>query len=144
MKFKFSILALFMCVYSLPIFADENYRLTLLRTAPGNLATLIESTKNYKKAHQGNPIIMRHSQGNHWDLMILEPAGKDWMTTQDSNSRVSFQHNFLVKSSWSWKQLKSRSADAGLFNIEMFHAAAGHKKDILEQRFMENKYYKRH
>ena len=23
----------------------------------------------------------------------------------------------------------------------MFHAAAGHEKDILEQRFMENKYY---
>jgi len=140
-KFKFSILALFIFVYSLPIFADENYRVTLLRAAPGNLATLIESTKSYKKAHQGDPIIMRHSQGDHWDIMILEPAGKDWMNTQDYNALVSFQHDFLVKSSWSWKEIKTRAADAGLFHIEMFHAAAGHEKDILEQRFMENKYY---
>ena len=79
---------------------------------------------------------MRHSQGDHWDLMILEPAGENWMIPTDYSSLVSFQHDFLVKSSWSWKDVKSRSASAGLFHIEMFHAAVGHKADILQQRFM--------
>jgi hypothetical protein len=121
--------------------AAENYRVTLLRAAPGNLPALIDTATRYKVAQQGNPIIMRHSQGDHWDLMILEPAGENWMIPTDYSSLVSFQHDFLVKSSWSWKDVKSRSASAGLFHIEMFHAAVGHKADILQQRFMENKYY---
>ncbi len=135
-----AILMVFLTISS-TVLASENYRVTLLRAAPGNLPALIDSTKEYKVSQQGNPIIMRHSQGDHWDLMILEPAGENWMIAVDYSALVSFQHDFLVKSSWSWKDVKSRSENAGLFHIEMFHAAVGHKADILQQRFMENKYY---
>lgn len=141
MKLKFATISTLFFVFSMPIFAADNFRVTLLRAAPGNLPALIDSTKVYKEANQGDPIIMRHSQGDHWDLMILEPAGENWMKTENYNALASFQHDFLVKSQWSWKEVKTRSKDAGLFHIEMFHAAAGHEKDILEQRFMENKYY---
>ena len=141
MTLKPWIIATILFGFSCGVSADQNYRVTLLRAAPGNLSVLIDTVKAYKKSRLEKAIIMRHSQGDHWDLMVLEPADKNWLNTQDYSQLVSFQHDFLVKSQWDWNAITRRSAQAGLFHIEMFHAAVGHKQDILNQRFMENKYF---
>ncbi len=130
----------FLLMLSAPTSASELYRITLLRAAPGNLAPLIEKVKVYKKQQKGNLSIMRHSQGDQWDLMLLEPAGKNPAVMQNFSDLADFQHSFLAKSETSWPQLKTRSDTSGLFHIEMFHAVHGQSKALLKQRQMENQY----
>lgn len=120
--------------------ADQQYRITLLRAAPGNLAQLIKQTSDYRANKNANVSIMRHSQGDHWDLMMLEPAGSSPTKANDFSAIADFQHSFLAKSNVSWKQIKSRAADSGLFHIEMFHAVHGKTDELLKQRAMENQY----
>lgn len=120
--------------------ADQQYRVTLLRAAPGNLAQLIEKTSHYKAQQKNDVSIMRHSQGDHWDLMMLEPAGKAPLKTQDFRAIADFQHSFLAKSRISWQQLKPKTTVSGLFHIEMFHAVHGKSQELLKQRAMENQY----
>ncbi len=62
--------------------AAENaylYRVNLVQAAPGKLVELIDLYKaraaEMKEAGDEAPLWMRHSQGDHWDLMILFPMG---------------------------------------------------------------------
>ncbi len=136
-----SLLSLFLLLtLNSPLFADEIYRITLLRSTPGSLATLIEQTTIYRDQQKGNVSIMRHSQGDHWDLMLLEPAGSEATLIQDFGSIADFQHNFLAKSNIEWDQVKAMSDKSGLFHIEMFHALHGKAEELLKQREMENLY----
>src|SRR5262249_49511498 len=43
------------------------YRMTLLRAAPGRLLDLVAAVK-------GHGLVLRHSQGDQWDLMVLSPV----------------------------------------------------------------------
>src|SRR5437868_5955088 len=61
-------------------FASENaylYKVTLVQAAPGKLLDLIDIYKSQaaelKQAGDEAPLWMRHSQGDHWDLMVLFP-----------------------------------------------------------------------
>src|SRR5262249_52502702 len=55
------------------------YRVNLVQAAPGKLVELIDLYKaraaEMKEAGDEAPLWMRHSQGDHWDLMILFPMG---------------------------------------------------------------------
>ena len=52
----------------------------MLRAAPGKLLSLIELYKNrmdfYEAAGDEKPVMMRHSQGDQWDLLLLFPIKK--------------------------------------------------------------------
>ncbi len=120
--------------------AQESYRVSLLRAAPGLLADLLEQVRQYKLDQQGQATIMRHSQGDHWDLMILEPAGKSPLKHKQFSKVADFQHTFLAKSNSDWKTLKKLGETSGIFHIEMFHAMHGKSQELLKQRAMENKY----
>ena len=60
---------------------DELYRVTTVRAAPGELAALldwfvdVESAGYYADAAIPPPLLMRHSQGDQWDLMLIAPMG---------------------------------------------------------------------
>ncbi len=125
---------------STTISASEQYRITLLRAAPGNLPQLIEHTKHYQQQLNGNISIMRHSQGDHWDLMLLEPAGKTPVKAKNFGQLADFQHSFLAESETDWKNLKLKAEKSDLFHIEMFHAIHGKAEELLKQRQMENHY----
>ncbi|NNE34608.1 MAG: hypothetical protein HKN13_05205 [Rhodothermales bacterium] len=120
--------------------SEELYKVTLLRAAPGNLASLIEETRDYKSTLDDNLIIMRHSQGDHWDLMLLSPVADDPLETMDFGSLVSFQHDFIASSDWTWKSTMAKAENAGLFHIEMFQAVHGQHAALLKEREMENAY----
>src|SRR6185295_5469173 len=53
------------------------YKTKLVQAAPGKLLDLIELHKSslaeYKNAGDEPPLMMRHSQGDHWDLLLLIP-----------------------------------------------------------------------
>src|SRR5215475_14428505 len=55
------------------------YKVSLVQAAPGKLLELIDLYKaraaQMKEAGDETPLWMRHSQGDHWDLMILYPVG---------------------------------------------------------------------
>lgn len=123
-----------------PVAAHENYRITLLRASPGGLAEMIKQVKNYKNQQKGNLSIMRHSQGNHWDLMLLEPSGATPTSMINFGDIADFQHSFLAKSEIKWGKIKSMSQASNLFHIEMFSAAHGKSTELLKQRKMENAY----
>jgi len=120
--------------------AVEQYRITLLRASPGNFKELINEVKAYRESNNGDVSIMRHSQGDHWDLMLLEPAGKNPLQTKSYNELVDFQHNFLAHSETKWQQIKHQAETNNTYHIEMFHAVHGKAKALLEQRHMENTY----
>ena len=120
--------------------AESYYQVTLLRAAPGNLPQLIEQVKQHKIKLAGNVSIMRHSQGDHWDLMLLEPVKKNHFTSLDLKLHADFQHEFIVTSASTWKEIKPLSHTSGIFHIEMFHAVHGKSQELIKQRKMENKY----
>lgn len=133
------LLLFFVMLLSLPVFAQNDYKITLLRAAPGELGDLIEHVKQQKANAQGNLIIMRHSQGDHWDLMLLAPFDKPEM--DDYGNWVDFQHDFLAESKTKWNELLERDSNTGLYHVEMFRAAKGLEEELLEQRRMENVWY---
>lgn len=120
--------------------AEESYRVTLVRAAPGNLPAVLDQAAAYKAEMEGRAVLMRHSQGDHWDLMLLEPAGDSPLGAPSFAALADFEESFLASSESSWTEIAQRSRPSDLFHIEMFHAAAGKKSELLEQRAMENVY----
>ncbi len=118
----------------------DGFRVTTLRAAPGKLDTLIQKIRAYKSDKYDNVVIMRHSQGDNWDLMLMEPSGLAPTKFPSFGDVADFQHSFLVLSDTKWGFVKGISAQAGLFHIEMFHASAGKRGDLIRQRQMENEY----
>jgi len=137
---KKQIITLFLILFSTFSYAQNYYQVTLLRAAPGNLSDLINQTKAHKKQQKGNVSIMRHSQGDHWDLMLLEPIEKNSFVSLDFGLNADFQHEFIATSTVSWSKIKPMAKSSGIFHIEMFHAVHGKSQELIKQRNMENKY----
>ena len=138
-KFRQAVFALLFLLLGTPILAQHHYQVTLLRAAPGELGELLEYVKKQKSDVEGNMMIMRHSQGDHWDLMLMAPFSK--LEMHNYSEWVDFQHDFLVESDVSWKELLEKDSESGLYHIEMFNAARGLHDELLQQRAMENIYY---
>ena len=137
------------------------YRVTTLRAEPGKLSELIDFlTAQRKTAHSGEPagervahtpIIMRHSQGDQWDLLVMFPmgnyqnyygAGLDARVAQFQarlDSLSAFREDLFAYGPPPAAVLGAY-ADNSFFHIEMFMALAGRKGDLIEEREMENAY----
>jgi hypothetical protein len=140
------------------------YRLQLLQAAPGRLLELIDVVRKHSAlaaaAGEATPVIMRHSQGDHWDLAVLWPMG-DW-DAYFSQARVARREAAARASGWSavdverelgplvsWHEdlylrgpsveaLRAHVADAGLLHYEMMQALPGRRDALIEERRMEN------
>lgn len=110
-----------------------DYKVTTIRAATGALAELLDweaqlsASEYYDEAGQDRPLLMRHSQGDQWDLIA---AGQ--------NLFAFYEDHFAYGPSWS--ALKSAYVANDFFHIEMFEAASGKANELLEQRHMENTY----
>ncbi len=115
----------------------ELFEITLLRAAPGFLPELIQSINNESR----DELVMRHSQGDHWDLMIVRPTKADeLLTANDYSDLVDFDHRFIATSASSWAEIWSLKSESEIFHIEMFNAARGHSDELWKEREMENVY----
>ncbi|NNC98543.1 MAG: hypothetical protein HKN85_00010 [Gammaproteobacteria bacterium] len=139
---NFFIAVLILSALSFEVTSNEfnRYQVTLLRASPGQLPELIAEVKKQESRSRQDILVMRHSQGDHWDLMLLMPAGAALSKPVNYQQLVDFQHDFLSTSEIDWPTLQKLSTNAGLFHVEMFHAAAGAYAGLLEQRKMENQY----
>lgn len=166
MTYRFVLTLLFSTLLSGPVHADSlegtyPYRVTTVRAASGEFSNLLDALRRWRAS--GNidaklaPMIMRHSQGDQWDLMIVTPMpgiGDDLITgAAGSGSAI---HPYFAETGLPGQLLAFeedvfaygpelatvRAAyDAnGLFHIEMFKAAPGMVAKLTEQRRMENRY----
>lgn len=138
------------------------YRTELLRATPGKLLELIDALKAqrayYDEAGLPAPYIMRHSQGDHWDLMLLHPVesyasyyAPAHMATRMLASKTHGLHADAFTEMIAWKEdtfvhgpphdvVAARFEDMGFFHIEIFTALPNRRQELLAQREMENVY----
>ncbi len=143
------------------------YRTLMLRAAPGELASLIEALQArmpvWQEASAVGPFLMRHSQGDQWDLLLLfhlgrgynqfySAAARDARRAADlgsGESEVELWLRLLPKIAWReeldvWgpepEIVADRFEGAGFFHVEIFLALAGQRGELVRQREMENVY----
>jgi hypothetical protein len=147
--------------------AQQLYRTLFLRAAPGELATVLEMLQErwptWEAANEVGPFRMRHSQGDHWDVMLLFHVGDDFQSyfsdaavartaaawEAAGETDAEFEARLLPHVAWreelwvmgpSAATVAARFADAGYFHVEVFLAVAGKRDELLRQRQMENVY----
>lgn len=142
---------------------DQLYKVSLLRAKPGSLLELIDVIKedidNYESSLSDKPYLLRHSQGDHWDLMVIHPIENlsAYFSQSEIDKRrnsktieqpygdtffdlVSHQEEAIVVGPD--KQSFSEAFESfNLFHIEIFTALAGKQEELLKQREMENVFY---
>ena len=139
---------------------QELYRVSTLRAAPGALLEVIalyadaDAAGHWQRSGDAAPMLMRHSQGDQWDLLVLQPLGSyaDYYARKRIDARaaagalddalealVVFREDLLA-----WgpprEQVESAYRDNGFYHIEMFAALAGKHAALLHQRQIENDY----
>jgi hypothetical protein len=152
-----------LCFVSITTSAQQYYKVTLLRANPGDLLELIEQLKADRDAHHkfgiDKPYLLRHSQGDHWDLMLIYPMDEfgTYFSPEKIKLRaesktlekgygdsyhhlVSFQEESIVAGP-DKKLFTEWFEQYGLFHIEIFTALAGKQAELLKQREMENVFY---
>lgn len=138
-----------------PTGARGEYRITMLRAAPGKwieLKTVIEGQGEAGVADaQGRMATyrVRHSQGAQWDFMLIQPIeGLESYFTAEVQAREAafrakvaslsdFEEDWFVEGP-AHETLKAAYPSAGAFLIEMFRARAGMKRALRESREKEN------
>jgi hypothetical protein len=147
-----------------PAPSPELYRFVLIQAAPGRLLDLIDL---YKKripviAAGGDevPFIVRHSQGDRWDLVVIYPSGS--FTSYYSADRVRRREGAAAASGVTGEQFAKQFydlvawhedvyvegpplaafrdyvKDVGLVHLEMFQALAGKRDQLIAERGMES------
>ncbi|MFN8583413.1 MAG: hypothetical protein U0163_20860, partial [Gemmatimonadaceae bacterium] len=136
------------------------YRAEFIQAAPGRLLELIDALKTempaYAKAGESRPFLMRHSQGDRWDLMLLVPMGDDAAayfstarrgrrdgaglagTAREQRMRdlVAWHEELYVRGP-ALDEVQHEFDAAGLAHIEIFRALAGHYDALKKERAME-------
>src|SRR5262249_20152601 len=88
------------------------YKVTLVQAAPGKLLELIDLYKSrttvLQRSGEETPLWMRHSQGDHWDLMILFPIGSygDYYRPERIANRTQVDRTFAdrFKENIAWQE----------------------------------------
>jgi hypothetical protein len=156
--------ALFLGFFTVPAPAAEPaylYKVTLVQAAPGKLLELIDLYKARAAAVQAAgdeaPLWMRHSQGDHWDLMVLWPMASytEYYRPERANKRKQAKQAQAerFKEDIAWQEdlfvygppladLRKAFANGAYFHVEMFVALPGKFADLYKEREMENAYAK--
>ena len=145
------------------------YQAMFMRAAPGHLLHLIDAIKArmpvYQAGGEPRPVLMRHAQGDQWDLVLLVPIGSiaehfgaeraaRWPAAA---KRVKFDDAGFGRQmdEWvSWREelyvegppvaeFETAAAAAGYFHLEIFQALAGKRDSLLAERAMENDFLHR-
>jgi hypothetical protein len=139
------------------------YKTIAIRAAPGHLLELIDLLKSdmsNKEVFTGEaPILMRHSQGDQWDLLMIVPIGYDLegyfregnleRLTKSKTQEQAYGSDYFTHVSWqeegfyhgpAIRLFNNRFAEMGYYHVEMFKALAGKQSELLSQREMENVY----
>ena len=137
------------------------YKTKLVQAAPGRLLDLIELQKalltEYRNAGDEQPLMIRHSQGDRWDLLLLIPmksyadyysperVSKRTQALKDNQDKldalIAWQEDVFVYGP-PLAETQKAFASAAFFHVEMFDALAGKQSELYREREMENAYLK--
>jgi len=136
------------------------YQTRLVQAAPGKLLEVIELQKSrlpeYRNAGDDQPFMMRHSQGDRWDLLLLIPMKSyaDYYRPERVAKRNQLkQSQDKIDALLAWQEdvfvygpplaeLQRAFASSAFFHVEMFDALAGKQAELYKEREMENAYLK--
>ncbi|MDA1122127.1 MAG: hypothetical protein O2887_16835 [Bacteroidetes bacterium] len=138
------------------------YKVSIIRAAPDRLLDLIELLKqditNYEKLGIEKPYILRHFQGDQWDVLIFTPIEslEKYYSAKGLESRVEsiFYDKPYDNIIWDYisyyeelfvngpelTDVKEQFEKYDFYHIEMFIALAGKRRELLKEREMENDY----
>ncbi len=163
-RMRFSLLLIILVLFAASTRASAPaylYKTKLVQAAPGRLLDLIELYKSslteYRRAGDEQPLMMRHSQGDRWDLLLLIPMKS--YADYYSPERVSKRNEPLKESQdkldalIAWQEdvfvygpplaeTQKAFASSAFFHVEMFDALAGKQDELFKEREMENAYLK--
>ena len=169
MIFRIAGLLVLAWVFVAPVSAQERegdylYKVSTIRAATGKLEPLldwaaeIKASDYYKDAGGQFPFMMRHSQGDQWDLMIISPMDS-WTAYHSKNAtkrriKATDKHGALLakgddliafdEDHFAYgpplSELNREFAENDFYHIEMFEAAPGKAAELTNQRRMENAY----
>jgi hypothetical protein len=149
-----------------PARADYLYKALFLRAAPGKLLDTIALYKSrmpvYDASGDARPFLMRHSQGDQWDLLLLFPmeswtayfsadrvANRERAAREAGVPQAEFARRFYEAVAWHeevfvegppLEEVRKRWDGAGFFHVEMFISLPGKQAELRREREMENKY----
>ncbi len=139
------------------------YRAEFVQAAPGRLLELIDLYQGrrpaYDAATEPRPLVLRHSQGDRWDLLLLVPLGdvtyfspdraarreRAWAGT--GMSRAEFERTLRELVAWreelyvrgpALEEVNRDFAAAGLAHLEIFQALPGAYDALRHERDMED------
>lgn len=130
------------------------YRFAMLQAAPGRLVDLIDAVKQQAPvlvaAGDELPVVVRHSQGDHWDLLVIYPmesvaayfapdrvAKRTAQAGPSLRPLLSWHEDLLVKGP-PVAVLREHVRGMGLLHFEMMQALPGKFDALVEERRMEN------
>jgi len=141
------------------------YRVLTIRAAPGELSAWLERCRDIRAAYvkRGDPapFILRHTQGDQWDFLLIEPWGsfEEYLAPERMARRQAAAEEMALLRLWlddapafredlfalgpPMAKLEKLFATAGFAHVEMFYALPYKKADLIEQRRMENDYLAR-
>jgi len=143
---------------------DYLYKFTTLRADTGAFEDVldwisdIKASDYFEKSGVHPPFVMRHSQGDQWDLMMVLPmeSWEAYYAVNISKKRKGAETNFVKDFKDGFAKIAFEEDhfaygpdlesfttaynDNNLYHIEMFHAAAGKAEALYKQRQMENEY----
>jgi hypothetical protein len=142
---------------------DYLYKTLLVRAAPGELLELIDlylDRMDVWEATDERPFLMRHTQGDQWDLLLLFPMGSfegyyaeanaaERARAAATSSASEFSAQVDARTAWREEtyvvgptpEIVSRLfADNDYYHVEMFLAIPGKRDQLIEERRMENAY----
>jgi hypothetical protein len=163
---NFLLLAATLTITQAPADTSYLYRTQFVQAAPGALLELIDLFKErrvvFEAAGETAPFIMRHAQGDQWDLMLLYPMGsfesyydgdrvsrREQAAMQSGVSEASFQNRVRHLAAWqedlyvlgpTLETVFTAMNDGNYYHIEIFVALPGLADDLFREREMENDY----
>ena len=137
------------------------YKTKLVQAAPGKLLDVIELYKSslaeYRRIGDEQPLMMRHSQGDRWDLLLLIPMKSyaDYYSAERLTKRnqilkeshdkldalIAWQEDVIVYGP-PLAEIQKAFPSSTFFHVEMFDALAGKQSELYKEREMENAYLK--
>lgn len=142
----------------------ELYRFVTIQAAPGRLADLLALYRSrlpvIESSGDETPVVVRHSQGDRWDLLVIYPIGSftsyyspERVTKRDAAAKDSgvtnsaFQDQLAQLTEWHedvfvWgppvAELRSYVAGTTVAHLEMMQAMAGQHEALTRERYMES------
>lgn len=151
---------------SVAIQADTTYlyQTHFVRAAPGEILELVEVYQErmsfYDAAGETAPFMMRHAQGDHWDLQIMYPMGsfESYYSPERVGRRASaaqasgvseeeFRRRVRALTSWQedlfvlgppLETMTQIMNSGGYFHTEIMIALPGKQDELFHEREMEN------